>query len=65
MVAVGDIDIDCGGHYDGNVYHPWRRYDLPGTARDFIEAFDGGLPVEPFEFEFEIEPFEFEFEAGS
>lgn len=30
--------------------------DMPRPAREFIENFDDGRPVEPFEFEIEVKP---------
>ncbi len=34
----------------------WNSYkkEMPPSAKEFIKAFDIGLPVEPFEFEFEL-----------
>lgn len=36
------------------VYAGGRAYHLPSGAIEFIERFDGGMPVEPFSFELDI-----------
>lgn len=37
---------------------PHGRADLPRAARDFINRFDAGMPVTPFEFNLKFVPYD-------
>lgn len=47
MVDPHDILISDGG--------PWRKVELPLSARQFIQDFDEGKSVQPFRFSVELE----------
>jgi hypothetical protein len=49
----GDVSVDGD---NVTVYRPssWDGVDLPDQAKDFIEQFDSGKPVEPFAFALDV-----------
>ena len=49
QVEASHVEI---AYYAGGIR--WRRITLPQEARTFIERFDYGTEVEPFEFELQL-----------
>ena len=46
------LELEAGLHDDNKI---WHRFNLPAVATAFIQLFDAGLPVEPFEFDLPVE----------
>jgi len=54
VVEVGQFDLTLDNYDDENGTVKYWEYELPAEACDFVEQFDSGHYVRPFDFELEI-----------
>lgn len=54
VVEVGEFDLTLENGTGDCDYEKYLEYELPAEACDFVEQFDSGHYVRPFDFELEI-----------